>query len=39
MKAETDIPVSVKLRSGWDASTLTYLACAEAAVQGRAPPW
>jgi len=32
MKSETDIPVAVKLRSGWDASTLNYLACAEAAV-------
>lgn len=36
MKAETDIPVSVKLRLGWDASTLTYLACAEAAVKAGA---
>lgn len=33
MAAETDIPISVKLRSGWDASSLTYLACAEAAVK------
>jgi len=32
MKAETDIPVSVKLRSGWDAATVNFLACAEAAV-------
>ncbi len=36
MKAETDIPVSVKLRLGWDASRLTYLACAEAAVKAGA---
>ena len=32
MKAETDIPLSVKLRSGWDASSLNYQACAEAAI-------
>jgi tRNA-dihydrouridine synthase B len=36
MKAETDAPVSVKLRSGWDASTINYLACAEAAVKAGA---
>jgi tRNA-dihydrouridine synthase B len=36
MKAETDIPVSVKLRSGWDASSINFLACAEAAVQAGA---
>jgi nifR3 family TIM-barrel protein len=32
MKAETDIPVSVKMRSGWDASSLNYRECAEAAI-------
>jgi tRNA-dihydrouridine synthase B len=36
MKGETDIPVSVKLRLGWEASSLTYLACAEAAVKAGA---
>jgi tRNA-dihydrouridine synthase B len=36
MKAETDLPVSVKLRSGWDSSSLNYLACAEAAVKAGA---
>ena len=36
MKGETDIPVSVKLRSGWDASSINYLACAEAAVKAGA---
>ena len=36
MKAETDIPVSVKLRSGMDACSLTYLACAEAAMKAGA---
>jgi nifR3 family TIM-barrel protein len=36
MKAETDLPVSVKLRSGWDANTINYLACAEAAVRAGA---
>ena len=36
MKAETDLPVSVKLRSGWDSSTLNYQACAEAAVRAGA---
>jgi len=36
MKAETDVPVSVKLRLGWDASRLTYLSCAEAAVKAGA---
>ncbi len=33
MRAETDIPISVKLRSGWDAFTPTWRACAEAAVK------
>ncbi len=32
MRAETDIPVTVKLRSGWDGGALNYLACAEKAV-------
>lgn len=32
MRAETDIPVSVKLRSGWDEGSINYLACAEEAV-------
>jgi tRNA-dihydrouridine synthase B len=36
MKSETDIPVSVKLRLGWDDSSLTYLACAEAACKAGA---
>ncbi len=36
MKGETDIPVSVKLRLGWDASRSTYLECAEAAVKAGA---
>jgi nifR3 family TIM-barrel protein len=32
MRAETGIPVSVKLRSGWDSSAENYLECAAAAV-------
>ncbi len=32
MKAETDIPITVKMRSGWDASSVNYRECAEAAV-------
>jgi tRNA-dihydrouridine synthase B len=36
MKSETDVPVSVKLRLGWEASSHTYLACAEAAVKAGA---
>jgi nifR3 family TIM-barrel protein len=32
MRAETDIPLSVKLRSGWDASSLNFRECAEEAV-------
>jgi tRNA-dihydrouridine synthase B len=36
MKSETDLPVSVKLRSGWDAGSLNYMACAEAAVKAGA---
>jgi tRNA-dihydrouridine synthase B len=31
MQAETDIPISVKLRSGRDSSSLNFLDCAEAA--------
>ena len=31
MRAETDIPATVKLRSGWDGGALNYLACAEEA--------
>jgi nifR3 family TIM-barrel protein len=31
MKAETDIPISVKLRSGGDSNSLNFLACAESA--------
>ena len=36
MKAETDRPVSVKLRLGWEDARPTYLACAEAAVKAGA---
>ena len=36
MRAETDRPVSVKLRLGWEDSRLNYLACAEAAVKAGA---
>jgi tRNA-dihydrouridine synthase B len=36
MKAETDLPVSVKLRLGYEGNTLTYLACAEEAVKAGA---
>jgi tRNA-dihydrouridine synthase B len=36
MKSETDVPVSVKLRLGWDTASHTYLACAEAAVKAGA---
>ena len=36
MCAETDLPVSVKLRSGWDASETTYLQAAESAVSAGA---
>jgi tRNA-dihydrouridine synthase B len=36
MSGETSIPVSVKLRSGWDASQITYIQCAEAAVRAGA---
>jgi nifR3 family TIM-barrel protein len=36
MRGETDIPVSVKLRTGWDETDSTYLSCAEAAVKAGA---
>jgi nifR3 family TIM-barrel protein len=36
MRAETDIPVSVKLRSGWEASAPTWRECADAAVKAGA---
>ena len=36
MKGETDRPVSVKLRLGWEESSLNYLACAEEAVKAGA---
>ncbi|MCX7039568.1 MAG: tRNA dihydrouridine synthase DusB [Spirochaetes bacterium] len=36
MGAETDIPVTVKLRSGWDSSSINFIACAEAAVTAAA---
>jgi len=36
MKAETDIPVSVKLRLGWENGSFTYLAAADAAVKAGA---
>jgi tRNA-dihydrouridine synthase B len=36
MAGETSIPVSVKLRSGWDASADTYMACAEEALRAGA---
>jgi len=36
MKAETALPISVKLRLGYEGNTLTYLACAEEAVKAGA---
>jgi tRNA-dihydrouridine synthase B len=36
MKAETDIPVTVKLRSGWDAGSINFLSCAEEATRAGA---
>ncbi|MBN2551570.1 MAG: tRNA dihydrouridine synthase DusB [Spirochaetales bacterium] len=36
MRGETDRPVSVKLRSGWDHNTINYLRCAESAEEGGA---
>jgi tRNA-dihydrouridine synthase B len=32
MRSETDLPVSVKLRSGWDSASATFMDCAGAAV-------
>jgi nifR3 family TIM-barrel protein len=36
MRAETDAPVTVKLRSGWDEGSINYLACAKEAVKAGA---
>jgi tRNA-dihydrouridine synthase B len=36
MRQETDIPLTVKLRSGWDEDEISYLAAAEAAVNAGA---
>jgi tRNA-dihydrouridine synthase B len=36
MCGETDVPVSVKLRSGWDQNSLNYLETADCAEQGGA---
>ena len=36
MKDNTDIPVTVKIRTGWDANTLNYLEAAEKAVKAGA---
>jgi len=36
MKAETDIPLTVKMRLGWDDSRHTYLECAQEAVKAGA---
>ncbi len=36
MRSETDIPVTLKLRSGWDAGSVNYPACAEEAVRAGA---
>jgi len=36
MKAETEIPVTVKLRSGWDAGSVSFQSCADEAVHGGA---
>lgn len=36
LKEETDTPVTVKIRSGWDSSSLNYLETADAAVSGGA---
>jgi tRNA-dihydrouridine synthase B len=36
MKGQTDSPITVKLRSGWDQSSINYLYCAEAAERGGA---
>ncbi len=36
MRQETSVPVSVKLRTGWDPAEITYLSCAERAVEAGA---
>jgi nifR3 family TIM-barrel protein len=36
MTENTDIPITVKIRSGWDSSAINYLETADAAVQGGA---
>lgn len=36
MKESTSIPITVKIRSGWDAQSLNYLETADAAVMGGA---
>jgi nifR3 family TIM-barrel protein len=36
MREETDSPVTVKLRSGWDLSSINYLHCAQAAERSGA---
>ena len=36
MREQTDRPVSVKLRSGWDQGSINYLHCAETAERGGA---
>jgi tRNA-dihydrouridine synthase B len=36
MRAETDIPVTVKFRSGWDADTVNFMDFAEQAILGGA---
>jgi len=36
MRGETDSPVTVKLRSGWDQSSINYLYCAQAAERSGA---
>lgn len=33
MRSETDLPVTLKLRSGWNEGTINYLACAEQAIR------
>jgi tRNA-dihydrouridine synthase B len=36
IKSETDVPVTVKLRSGWDSDTINYLKTSESAIRGGA---
>jgi tRNA-dihydrouridine synthase B len=36
MRGQTDVPVTVKLRSGWDHSSINYLDCAQAAERSGA---